>query len=147
VPDARAKTIQIYLPDGNARGVRVAEVTSRTVQAVQIPRSELTAAAERDEVQRVGLYVLVGDTDDEAGKPVAYVGEAENCVQRLARHHRRRDVWNTAIVVTSKTRSFTEDHAFDSPSGAAGVVLGRQANGWREWTDADGQSLDELERC
>ena len=30
---SRPKTVQIYLPDGNARSVRVAEITSRTVQA------------------------------------------------------------------------------------------------------------------
>jgi len=29
-----AKTIQIFLPDGNARSVRIAEITSRTVQAI-----------------------------------------------------------------------------------------------------------------
>ncbi len=28
---------------------------------------------------------------------------------------------------------FTEDHSFDSPSGAAGAVLGRSSNGWQEW--------------
>lgn len=39
-----AKTIQIFLPDGNARSVRIAEVTSRTVQAVQVPRSKLKGA-------------------------------------------------------------------------------------------------------
>jgi hypothetical protein len=41
---------------------------------------------------------------------------------------------------------FQQDHAFNSPSGAAGVVLGRSSNGWREWMDGQGRSLDELER-
>jgi len=40
---------------------------------------------------------------------------------------------------------FRENHAFNSPS-AAGVVLGRSSNGWREWTDAESRTLDELER-
>jgi hypothetical protein len=86
--EARPKTIQIYPPDGSARSVRIAEVTSRTVQAIQVPRSELRAAEGRDEVQRVGVYVLVGETENEVGKPVAYVGEVENCYERSppARH-------------------------------------------------------------
>mgnify|MGYP002760910533 CR=1 FL=1 len=41
---------------------------------------------------------------------------------------------------------FQQDHAFNSPSGAAGVVLGRSSNGWRDWVDGDGRTLDELER-
>jgi hypothetical protein len=109
--DTHPKTIQIYLPDGNARSVRIAEVTSRTVQAIQIPRSKLSAAENRDEVQSVGVYFLFGDTDEDTGKPVAYIGEAENCYDRLEWQHRNKDFWNTAIVITSKTKRFTKGHA------------------------------------
>jgi hypothetical protein len=41
---------------------------------------------------------------------------------------------------------FRENHPFNSPSAAAGVVLGRSSNGWHAWEDADGHPLDELER-
>jgi len=39
-----AKTIQIFLPDGNPRGVKIAEFTSRTIQAVLVPRAQLDFA-------------------------------------------------------------------------------------------------------
>lgn len=283
--DGRPKTVQIFLPDGNARSLRIAEITSRTVQAVQIPRQKLQKAEARSEAQRVGVYFLFGDVGDDAHKPPAYVGEAENCFDRIEGHHRRSEFWTTAITITSKTHSFTkahacrleydcirqaqeaerfrlqntqtptephipepmlaelrdnfgtiqtllsmlgfpildplvaagddqeddrpllhcqgkgadatgeytedglvvcseskarldavpsitesvqrrrenlqeegvlqeengalvfqQDHAFNSPSGAAGVVLGRSSNGWRDWVDGDGRTLDELER-
>lgn len=32
----------------------------------------------------------------------------------------------------------------DSPSGAAGFILGRPVNGWAEWTDAEGRSLSSV---
>jgi len=32
------KTIQIYLPGGDPRGIRVAEVTTRIVQVIEVPR-------------------------------------------------------------------------------------------------------------
>lgn len=283
MPDSRPKTVQIYLPDGNARSLRVAEITSRTVQAVQIPRQKLQRAGEREEAYRVGVYFLFGDLGDDATKPPAYIGEAENCFQRISGHHRQKDFWTTAVTVTSKTQSFTkaharrleydcvrkaqkaerfrlkntqtptephipeamlaelqdnfgtvqtllsvlgfpildplvstggeeghevlycqgkgaeatgeytedglvvhsgskarldsvpsitesverkrenlreegvlaeengalvfrQDHAFGSPSAAAGVVLGRSSNGWRDWTDEEGRTLDEIER-
>lgn len=41
---------------------------------------------------------------------------------------------------------FTQDYKFDSPSGAAVAVLGRTANGWREWKHSDGRSLSEVKR-
>ena len=36
---------------------------------------------------------------------------------------------------------FTKDHLFTTPSGAAAAVLGRTANGWKEWKRADGKTL------
>jgi hypothetical protein len=35
---------------------------------------------------------------------------------------------------------FTRDHTFTSPSAAASVVLGRSANGRKEWTLLDGRT-------
>jgi hypothetical protein len=40
---------------------------------------------------------------------------------------------------------FTQDYEFDSPSTAAGVVLGRSANGRLEWKDPTGRSLKDLQ--
>jgi hypothetical protein len=108
-----AKTIQIFLPDGNARSVRIAEITSRTVQAVQVPRSKLGEAKARHEIQRVGVYFLFGESEAYA-RPLAYIGEAENCFDRLMQHSAStsgKDFWTSAVAVTSKTRSFTKAHA------------------------------------
>ncbi len=35
------RTIQIYLPTGESQGIRIAELTARTVQAILIPQSQL----------------------------------------------------------------------------------------------------------
>ena len=52
------KTIQIYLPDGNPRGLKIAEITSRTVQAILIPRSKLEQAGQRDEFDNCPILNL-----------------------------------------------------------------------------------------
>lgn len=39
-----------------------------------------------------------------------------------------------------------ENKVFPSVSTAAAIVLGRRANGWTEWKNKDGKTLDELER-
>jgi len=41
---------------------------------------------------------------------------------------------------------FVKDHLFNTPSGAAAVVLGRTANGWISWKRPDGQTLSEIKR-
>jgi len=41
---------------------------------------------------------------------------------------------------------FQEDYLFSSPSASAGCVLARRANGWTEWKDKVGKTLDELKR-
>jgi hypothetical protein len=102
-----AKTIQIFLPDGNPRSLRIAEITSRTVSAVLIPRSKLQEAQERVELSGVGVYILFGD--DEAS-PKAYIGEAENCLTRLKQHNKSKDFWTHAIAFVSKTQFFTKTH-------------------------------------
>lgn len=40
---------------------------------------------------------------------------------------------------------FVKDYLFPSPSAAAGVVLGRSANGWIEWKDHTGKTLKQNE--
>ena len=39
---------------------------------------------------------------------------------------------------------FLKDHLFKSPSGAAKLLLGREASGWDEWKSDSGASLNEL---
>ena len=41
---------------------------------------------------------------------------------------------------------FQKDHLFGSPSMALIALLGRTANGWKEWKGKDGATLDELKR-
>lgn len=54
----------------------------------------------------------------------------------------REDLVNKGVVVANK---FTEDYIFSSPSYAAAVVMGRNANGLTEWKTADGRILKNLE--
>lgn len=103
------KTIQIYLPDGNPRSVKIAEVTSRTAQAVLVPRSKLDFIASRSELTTVGVYYLIGNTDNDL-KPGLYIGEAEDCLSRLKQHNKGKDFWNIAITIISRTKSFNKAH-------------------------------------
>lgn len=101
------KTIQIFLPDGNPRSIRIAEITSRTVQAILIPRQKLEDATARNELSNVGIYFLIGNTEEDG---ILYVGEAEETITRLKTHNREKEFWTHAIAIISKTQYFTKTH-------------------------------------
>jgi len=105
---ATPKTIQIFLPDGNPRGVKLAEITSRTVLAAQVPRASLSFMSTREELSAVGVYLLIGDDEIEA--PRVYVGEAEDCYKRLGQHISAKEFWSRAIVFVSQKQQFTKSH-------------------------------------
>lgn len=104
-----AKTIQIFLPDGSPRSIRIAEITSRIANVILIPRNKLEEAAKRNELSNVGIYFLFGSSDEKA-KDLVYIGEAEDCYKRIKQHNKAKDFWNHALVVVSKTNSFTKSH-------------------------------------
>lgn len=103
------KTIQIYCPAGEPRGVRIAEITTRIVQAIVVPRAKLSQGLARPELSGVGLYFLFGETDS-GGMPLAYIGEAEDCSARIKQHNRTKDFWNVGVAIISRTGSFTKAH-------------------------------------
>jgi len=105
----RAQTIQIFLPSGHPRGLRVADITTRIVRVVEVPRTALGEFVAMPESQQVGIYFLVGELSA-AGLPRVYIGQSGNVGQRLTQHNQSKDFWNRALVVTSLTNSFTQTH-------------------------------------
>ena len=106
----RPQTIQIFLPKGDPRGIRVAEITTRIVRVIEVPRSQLADFLKMPEAQQVGVYVLTGELSD-GGLPRAYIGQSGNVGNRLAQHNQSKDFWNRALVVISLTNSLTQTHA------------------------------------
>ncbi|WP_418535358.1 GIY-YIG nuclease family protein [Odoribacter laneus] len=105
---AYPQTIQIFLPDGNPRGIKIAEITNRTIKAILFPRNQFEAILQRPELANVGFYFLFGVADN--GHEMAYIGEAEDCAERLKQHQRNKDFWNYAVVIISQTHAFTKTH-------------------------------------
>lgn len=108
--NSRPQTIQIFLPSGDPQGVRVAEITTRIVRMIDVPRSLLSEFMRMPEADQVGLYFLFGE-DEESGAPKAYIGQTGELKSRLSQHNQRKDFWNRALVAVSRTDSLTNTHA------------------------------------
>ena len=102
----RPQTIQIFLPDGSPRSVKIAEITNRVVKSILVPRNKLEYISSWDELRNVGIYFLFGESADKA-KPIVYIGEAEDCLDRLKQHNRSKEFWNYAVVMVSKINNAT----------------------------------------
>lgn len=62
-------------------------------------------------------------------------------------HRMRLKLLESSVMhIEEDTVVFDKDHLFRSPSMAAQSLLGRTANGWVEWKDAHGKTLDWLKR-
>jgi len=106
----RPQTILIFLPAGDPRGMRVAEITTRIVRVIEVPRSQLGEFVKTPEALQVGVYFLMGELS-EAGLPRVYIGQSGCVGTRLVQHNQNKDFWNRALVVISLTNSMTQTHA------------------------------------
>ena len=105
---ATSATIKLFLPRGDAKSLRTAEISNWTGKAVAAPRTELDELLARDELEKAGVYILVG-SDPHTNQPRAYIGEAEIIRDRL-KQHKTKEFWVSAIGFVSKDENLTKAH-------------------------------------
>jgi len=105
-----AKTIKIFLVDGEPNGLKTAELSNWVGQAIVIPRNKLKDTKNRQDCNKPAIYFLVGKENEEALLSTAYIGEAENLWDRLTTHDNSKDFWRTAIAFVSKDNNLTKAH-------------------------------------
>jgi hypothetical protein len=101
-------TIKLFLPRGDAKSLRTAEISNWTGKAVAAPRTEIDELLQREELEKSGIYILTG-FEPITGSPHAYIGEAEVIRERL-KQHKAREFWVSAIVFVSKDENLTKAH-------------------------------------
>jgi hypothetical protein len=104
----RSATIKLFLPRGDAKSLRTAEISNWTGKAVAAPRTELDELLAREELDKAGVYILIG-RDPHTDQARAYIGEAEIIRERL-KQHKTKEFWVSAIVFVSKDENLTKAH-------------------------------------
>ncbi len=72
--------------------------------------------------------------------------EVPSCIPQF-KQLRAALLMNGVLKESGSALVFTQDYLFASPSTAAGVVLGRSANGRTEWKTEDGRTLKDLQEA
>ena len=106
----RGKTIHIYLPDGNPKGIKVCDMPTSVAKAILIPRNKIKEAQEYMDLSKVGLYFLVSEKD-ETDLSKVYIGEAEEILKRIKQHdNQKEEFWNFAVVFISSKNNLNKAH-------------------------------------
>lgn len=98
---AYGKSIELFLVNGTADSLIIAELSNWNGKAIKIPRIEVSSC-DRDDITQAGVYFLFCKEDD--GSDSVYIGEAENVKERLVQHLRdyqsekEKYYWSTAVV-------------------------------------------------
>ena len=114
----KPRSINIFLLDGDPNGVRVAQISMSTIQAIAFRRNQLRRVRETfPEIERPGVYILIGSDEEHQDRQLAYIGESEGIGARLAYHNSNeagRDAkgfWVDTVVLISKDENLTKSHA------------------------------------
>lgn len=109
VSGRRGFSVNVFIPAGDPDGLKVVEKSNWTGRGLVIPRPIYAECRKRDELDRTGVYLLVGPSEDSIF-PMLYVGEGDPVKDRLDKHAKEKDFWTHAVVFTSKDANLNKAH-------------------------------------
>lgn len=103
-----AKTIKLFLMDGNPNSRISCELSNWSGKAYKIPRIEIKNCSDRSDLMGTGVYLLFGKNELERDQ--VYIGEAECILKRLNQQLGQKEFWSEAIVFISKDDNLNKAH-------------------------------------
>lgn len=102
-------SVKIFLQDGDPAGIKVVEKSNWTGVGLVFPQTLFAEAKKRQELQRTGVYILVGPGES-VQLPKVYIGEGDPILPRLQQHDSKKDWWTHAVCFTSKDQNLNKAH-------------------------------------
>lgn len=103
--------IRLFLVEGDPDGIVTAEIQNMTIYATSFPRTKINVFRKREEANKAGTYILIGDNLENPMRPIVYVGEGAPVIDRIQSHNEskyKKDFWDRAIVFSSKDDYLTK---------------------------------------
>lgn len=100
MPDAKAKTINLLLYEGDLEGVISIEDSSwNSGELYSAPRNSVSELLNTDACKKYGVYLLLS-------KNMVYVGQSSDLSKRITQHTVGKDWWESVVIFTKKDDSF-----------------------------------------
>lgn len=97
----------MYFIDGQPDGMLTAEVFNWTGHVLRIPRTQIQEGLKRPEASHTGVYILIGEDE---GRPLAYIGEAEDLRRRISDHVKNKPWWNQVVLISTSADVLHKAH-------------------------------------
>lgn len=114
----KSRSITIFLLTGDPNGIRTAQISMSTIEAIAFRRNQLSEVRKDfPEIDEPGVYVLIGTDQADQDQNWAYIGESEEVGKRLANHNSSKDGrnsknrWTDTVALISKDSNLTKSHA------------------------------------
>lgn len=106
------KHIELFLVNGVTGELTTAEIAGWTGHVLVAPRADLNTLLQREEVQRNGTYILLGNDEDAIDGVRAYIGKTEDFKKRIYEHSRDsgKDFFDRVVIISAKDEVFNEGH-------------------------------------
>lgn len=103
---ANGKTIQIFLPTGDPKGIKKAEIKTDKIEIILSSKKDFLE--NKDIFDFNGIYILADSLQEE--KPEIYIGKGK-VKSRLLSHNGNKEFWNLIFAIRLKTpEGFNEGH-------------------------------------
>lgn len=102
-------SVRIFQTDGDPAGIKLVEKSNWTGVGLVFPQALYAEARKRPELQRTGVYLLVGPGES-VQLPKLYIGEGDPILPRLNQHESKKDWWTHAVAFTSKDQNLNKAH-------------------------------------
>ena len=97
--DAKAKTINLLLYEGDLEGVISIEDSSwNSGELYSAPRDSVSELLETDACKKYGVYLLLP-------KSMVYVGQSSDLSKRITQQTVGKDWWESVVILTTKDDS------------------------------------------
>lgn len=97
--NAKAKTINILLEEGNLKGVvSVQDSYWNSGELYSAPRESVDDLIALDVCKKFGVYLLISDS-------MVYVGQSQDLSKRIKQHKSKKDWWDRVIIITTSDDS------------------------------------------
>ena len=124
--NSKARLVKIYLADGEPEGIRSAQIDISTTYAIAFKGDQLNLGVKKeygDQIQKSGVYMIIGRDPDKVDKKLVYIGESEDVGKRLNVHKGNIKAntgestepigftfWEDTLVFVSKDDNLTKAH-------------------------------------
>lgn len=108
--DSDPFTIRIFVVEGDSEGIRLIDRMNWTGIGVVFPRERWQITRNRPELNRTGVYILVGYKEGDDDLPTLYIGEGDAVRDRIDSHAQTKEFWEHGYVFTTSNNGLNKAH-------------------------------------